>query len=279
MFDRRTILGGLACISFAPRAWAQTNNLDALIDAIEGGTQSYPGASGQIEAKELIRSTFAAAQPQQGKSKRAMSSRTIRIIAAFEVSNKKRYENLYRRPLWPGKDSGVTIGIGYDLGYASETAFEADWHDYMKPEARALLKPTLGRKRTAAQAALPAVQTVEVPYDDAHRQFVDQTLPKYVAQTEFALENTAALPDDSMGALVSLTFNRGPSYLFQPEKDKKGRFREMREIRALMRREDFAAIPAQIRSMKRLWKANSDVGGLIGRREVEAQLFEAGLKG
>lgn len=260
-------------------ALAQARDIDALIASIESDEANFPGAGGQIEAKELIRSTFAAAQPQQGKSKRAMTSRTVRVITAFEVSNKKRYEAQYRRPLWPGKDSGVTIGIGYDLGYVGELAFEEDWRDYMSADKRAALRQVLGLKRAAAQHAVPSVRAVEVPYDDAHKQFLDQTLPKYVAQTEYALENTALLPGDCMGALVSLTFNRGPSYLSRSESDRHGRFLEMREIRALMRSRNFAGIPKQIRSMTRLWKGKPDVSGLVDRREVEAQLFEAGLAG
>ena len=49
----------------------------------------------------------------------------------------------------------------------------------------------------------------------------------------------------------------------------------MRAIRALMASENFAGIPAQFRSMKRIWP---NVKGLQSRREREAQLFEAGLR-
>jgi GH24 family phage-related lysozyme (muramidase) len=279
MFDRRTMLVGLAACAVARQAGAkQATDIDALIAEVESNNANFPGASGQIEAKELLRSTFAAAQPNQGKSSRTVGSRAVRMIAAFEVSNKTRYENQYRRPMWPGKDSGVTIGIGYDLGYSAPLTFDEDWRGYMSDSDRALLHQVLGRKRAAARAAIAAVQAVEVAYDDAHRQFVEQTLPKYTAQTEWALENTALLPNDCMGALVSLTFNRGPSYLSKANEDHEGRYREMRQIRTLMHAKDFAAIPQQIRAMKRLWQAGSDVGGLVPRRETEATLFETGLQ-
>lgn len=279
MVKRRGVLcaGTALLLSNYARAQPAGDSFEALLADVEADGERFPGAAGQLEAKALSEIIFGAAQPPYGKSARAMNERTVGMLAAFEVSNAKRYAALYQRPVWPGKDSGVTIGIGYDLGYAGKLTLEADWRDYLSSETRALLATVLGLKRTAAQASLRKVQAVEIPYTVAYRQFLHETLPKYVAQTEHALPNTSKLSDDSMGALVSLTFNRGASYLVRADNDKKEQFREMRAIRQLMRDEKFADIPMQIRSMKRLWIGAPGVSGLIARRELEARLFERGL--
>jgi len=54
------------------------------------------------------------------------------------------------------------------------------------------------------------------------------------------------------------------------------RRREMRAIRAAAAAGDLAEIAAQLRAMKRLWEGKG-LGGLITRREEEAQLVESAM--
>ena len=124
---------------------------------------------------------------------------------------------------------------------------------------------------------LPRVQSVVVPWDTAERQFLQRVEPRYVVEVERALKNTTELRPDSLGALVSLVYNRGPSFAIRPDKDSSGRYTEIRNIGQLMERREFARIPAEIRAMKRLWVGKSDMRGLLIRRELEARLFEIGL--
>ncbi|HEX4847294.1 MAG TPA: hypothetical protein VFV30_04070, partial [Novosphingobium sp.] len=85
----------------------------------------------------------------------------------------------------------------------------------------------------------------------------------------------AALSPDSFGALVSLTFNRGPSYgKARSANDPLDRYREMRAIKAHMAVGNYAAIPAEISAMQRIWPT---VAGLRRRRREEAALFRDGL--
>jgi GH24 family phage-related lysozyme (muramidase) len=87
--------------------------------------------------------------------------------------------------------------------------------------------------------------------------------------SEAELEQVRADRPDRLGALVSLTYNRGASY------DTPGaRYKEMRNIKSHMTAEDFERIPGDIRAMKRLWPG---VAGLRKRREREARLFEQGF--
>src|SRR3981081_336751 len=45
------------------------------------------------------------------------SERAYELIIDFEVGGRSEYERTYQRPEWPQGESGVTIGVGYDLGY------------------------------------------------------------------------------------------------------------------------------------------------------------------
>jgi hypothetical protein len=37
------------------------------------------------------------------------------------------FEGLNQPSKWPGGGSGITIGIGYDLGFVTVDQFESDW--------------------------------------------------------------------------------------------------------------------------------------------------------
>ena len=100
--------------------------------------------------------------------------------------------------------------------------------------------------------------------------FIGRDMPKWEAIVSRALPNTAKLAPDSFGALVSLAYNRGPSFSNTGD-----RYREMRAIKDHMAKEQFAEIPGEFRSMRRLWPT---VTGLRNRRDHEAALFEKGLK-
>jgi hypothetical protein len=51
-----------------------------------------------------------------------VSERAIQLIVYFEVTDEATYRRKYQRPVWPGLNSGVTIGIGYDVGYTDSCA-------------------------------------------------------------------------------------------------------------------------------------------------------------
>ena len=111
--------------------------------------------------------------------------------------------------------------------------------------------------------------SVNVPWEDALAVFDNRDVPRWVAIVRKALPNTELLSPDCLGALVSLAYNRGASF------SKAGdRYREMRAIKTHMANKDFAKIPAEFRSMKRLWPS---LRGLQVRRDQEADLFQSGL--
>lgn len=194
------------------------------------------------------------------------------LIVSEEVTDQATYVKKYQTPEWPGAKSGVTLGIGYDLGYVTRVQLHKDWGDYLSPTQLQRLETVVGMKGQSAKDALWMVQGVVVPWDIALREFNEKVLPTYIDLTRRALLNFDKLPLKAQGALVSLVYNRGASFA-----NKGDRFTEMNNIRKFMELEQFDKIPNEIRAMKRLW-VGTGVSGLVARREHEAKLFEAGLK-
>jgi hypothetical protein len=202
----------------------------------------------------------------------AISDNAIDLIIAFEVSSREVYERKYRHPIWPRGRSGITIGIGYDVGYVTKADLARDWSSYLPQADLDSLGQACGVTGDSAAALVQRLAHIDISYGDAHGVFTAVSVTRYTRLTVHSLANTAALNPDSLGALVSLVYNRGAS--FQKDGD---RYREMRAIHADMQAQAFADIPAQIRSMKRIWIGEPDSAGLVKRRELEARLFELGL--
>jgi GH24 family phage-related lysozyme (muramidase) len=205
------------------------------------------------------------------KSNRSISQDAIDLIIACEVSSEVLYRQRYYKPVWPKGQSGVTIGIGYDLGASSEKEFLEDWGSYLNSEQVKNLAQVCGKTAGAASSALKKLEPVSISWDVASTQCRLETLPRYIGATERALPNCSALNSVCMGALVSLVYNRGPAFdRTEP------RFKEMWQVADHMKSKNFEAIPRDIRSMKRLWDKQS-FKGIVLRREAEAALFQYGL--
>jgi hypothetical protein len=191
----------------------------------------------------------------------------LELILKFEVGSRARYEKEFQRPVWPGASSGVTIGIGYDLGEASKAEITADWQAYLfEPELASLLA-VQGVCGEPAKQLAQGVSHVVIPLKAAEEVFYLRTLPTYAALTRGTFPGVEKLPADAQAMLLSLVYNRGAGL-------KGPRRREMAEIAALLRRpkpklEDIAA---QFEAMKRLWP---DYRGLRDRRQREADVIRA----
>ncbi|WP_143272012.1 hypothetical protein [Azospirillum brasilense] len=199
----------------------------------------------------------------------AISSTSKALIIACEVSSEAVYIQKYQRPIWPGGHSGITVGIGYDLGYVSPDESRRAWEGYLDHSALDSLTTACGLKGNRAKEMLAAVNNIVVGWDHAKTQFSEE-LKRYVGLAQKSLPNFSSLSEHSRGAIVSLVYNRGPSF------DASGpRYQEMRRIREHMIVRDFSKIPNELRAMTRLWP---DMKGLLRRREAEASLFEMGLQ-
>ncbi|RAI34196.1 glycoside hydrolase family protein, partial [Rhodoplanes roseus] len=201
-----------------------------------------------------------------------ISDRAFDDIVGDEVTDRATYERQYRRPTWPGEESGATVGIGYDLGQTARSTIEADWRGRVPDDMLAAMVAVAGRTGQDGKDATAAIRhLVDVPWETAIAVHRDCVVPRWEATVRNALPNCDALHPHCFGALVSLTFNRGAS--FGRDGD---RYTEMRAIKAAMAQRDFAAVPALIRAMKRIWKGKG-LDGLLTRRDREAKLFEDGL--
>jgi hypothetical protein len=205
----------------------------------------------------------------------------MNLILREEVSGKDAYDKLYRRPEWPGGSSGVTIGIGYDIGagVSDKAQLWSDWRGRIPDHMIAALEPAIGVTGERARALTVRLRNqVDVPWDAAMAVFEQVDIPRWYATCDKALPNFERLSPDCKGALVSLAYNRGASFWKQWDPgDPLDRYREMRAIRQHMTERRFERIPDEFRSMKRLWKGKG-LDGLLARRDREAALFEAGLR-
>jgi hypothetical protein len=215
----------------------------------------------------------AAPAASEGVRLHGISQAAFDLIVEFEVSDEATYNKVYRRPTRPGGASGITIGIGYDCGYSTAAQIRLDWGGLLPADMIAALMTVAGLTGAQAAAALPSVRgIVDVPWVSALAVFSNTSIPKYLAKAS-KLPNWDMLPPDCKGALLSLVYNRGPSF------DNAGsRYQEMRNIKAHMAACRFSAIPTELRSMKRIWAGDASMRGLLVRRDKEADLFEKGLK-
>jgi len=177
------------------------------------------------------------------------------------------FESLNQPSRWPGGDSGITLGFGYDLGYATVDQFESDWGPYLTSAQLNRLRDAVGKRGIAARNRAAQFKDIKIKRKDAETVFLERNIPLYALKTEMAFPGITVLPPDAQGALVSLVFNRGTSM----EGDRRS---EMRAIRDAVAKGDLQEIAKQLRSMKRLW-ANKGLDGLLVRREEEAKLVES----
>ena len=197
-----------------------------------------------------------------------VSHRGLKAIIKFEISSIAYYTQKLTKAVWPGGRSGATIGIGYDLGYASKTQIEDDWQGLV---SRATLKQIIratGKKGKSGKREASRLRQarINIPYKAAKEVFYKRTLPKYAKQTRKAYPGVEDLPADAQAMLLSLVYNRGASM-------SGSRRKEMKAIKNLVKKKDLSGIAKQFVSMKRLW-VDKGLPGLLKRRDKEAVLIK-----
>jgi hypothetical protein len=192
-------------------------------------------------------------------------------LVDYEIGGTNYYEKVLSKPTWPGWSSGVTIGIGYDLGYNTKEEIESDWGGLVTDSDLKKLTSVAGVTASAASRSLHRVSGIKIPLDVARKVFAQVTLSKFAALTLGAFKGVYFLPPDAQGALLSLVFNRGSS--MDPHSSRRREMREIRDIILKLKGKDSVSqdtlddISSKIREMKRLWSS----GGLLPRRDSEAK--------
>ena len=195
-----------------------------------------------------------------------ISQKALDLIVEFEVSSQSNYEKHLSRPTWPGEASGVTIGIGFDLGYYSSDEVLHYWQQLGQRMVHSICS-VVGIKGERTKGYLSKVQDVVVPWSMAEHVFNSTTIPKFYQHTKSVYPGLDDLHPDARGALVSLVFNRGTS-MSGPRRV------QMRNIFILVQHKDYQGIADQIRAMIPIWKGSSIYEGMANRRNAEADLIE-----
>jgi hypothetical protein len=205
-----------------------------------------------------------------------LNNKSLKLIFDFEVGGGENYYNKFlKNPTWPGEQSGVTIGVGYDVGYVNKTEFSNDWKDLPKETFDRLYR-VVGVKGYQAKELARRLKDIKIPWDMSVKVFLNKTVKKFYDLTQTTFPNFDKLPEDAKGGLVSLVFNRGAAL----EGDRR---REMKTIRDIMARtqifdqKTLSLIANQIRNMKRIWIGGSIEKGMSRRRDAEAKIIEEAL--
>jgi hypothetical protein len=201
------------------------------------------------------------------KKKRTYLDYDWNPVINFETGGKTYYNRFLKNLTWPKGQSGITMGIGADLGYMTHLEFEKFFSKYFTKEQSQRIKEVIGLKGSLARLALSKVKDISLSWEDASEAFVAWTLPKFWEMTLQLWPEFDKLHEKAQIALVSIVFNRGAST--------RGPSRvEMANIKPLVLKKDYKGIASEIRKMKRLWKGKG-LDGLLKRREEEAKMVES----
>jgi hypothetical protein len=199
-----------------------------------------------------------------------LSDKGRKLLLDYEVGGgEPYYRKFLSRPTWPGEQSGVTIGVGFDLGYNSESQVGEAWGTLSNISLE-LLMGAIGIRGESARLWLssrPMVRDIEVPWEKALDVFERITVPRFYLQLLRIYPQAETLPEPARDALLSLVFNRGTAL----SGDRRA---EMLGIQNALRDGRTHDVPQLLRSMKRLWPNTT---GLQKRRDAEADLFESAL--
>lgn len=196
---------------------------------------------------------------------------SIEEIIADEDTSEFVYAKRYSKPEWPGGQSGVTIMLGYDLGYANHTKIDTDLKGKIPDAMLAACHSVSGFTGPEAHDAMLRVHSlIDIPWPVAFGVFLANDMPAWIATVVKYLPNTDLISPDCLGVLTSIAYNRGASF-----NNAGDRYREMRSIKTDMGSKNFADVSHQIRSMARLWPVGN---GVHSRRLREANLWDQGMK-
>lgn len=222
------------------------------------------GKFGPLSAAKLCGDAHPAISPPD--SELDISVKAFQLIIDYEVGGGEAYYNRFlKHPTWPGGASGVTIGVGFDLGYEGTMQ---PWRGKLSDHDFERLSDALGVKGVRARVLAGVLDDIVISWDDAVDVFENYTIEREVRKTHAAFPGLWKLPLDVQGALVSLVFNRGTSMTGDSR-------REMREIKESVWVGDCEAIADAIVRMKRLW--GKDMSGLWRRRDAEARLIREAI--
>jgi hypothetical protein len=166
---------------------------------------------GKIENFEPKEQVEPIATPLPVQEKRTYFDYDWTSVIEFETGGKEYYEKKLKNLSWPRGQSGITMGIGADLGYMTHKEFEQYFSKYFTKEENKRIKEIIGLKGELAKLALSKVRDIQLSWNDASKAFVEWTLPKFWEMTLQLWPEFDKLHEKAQIALVSIVFNRGAS--------------------------------------------------------------------
>lgn len=132
----------------------------------------------------------------------------VDLLVRLEVGSERAYRQKWFRPVHPSAESGVTIGLGYDMRFVNETQFRIDWKDHPQLDR---LVGSVGLYGSAADQAVSQLRDVVTPFELAKAVFLHSTAPIYyqISRRQFGLLAYDRLDPDYQCGLFLITINRG----------------------------------------------------------------------
>jgi hypothetical protein len=187
-----------------------------------------------------------------------ISQRAFDMIVAEEVTSKPYYIQHYQFPEWPGLSSGVTVGIGYDLGTASREKIASDWASLVLPDMLTIMMSCSGLTGNAGRIKCAEVKkAILISWEMAMTVFASRDVPQWTAAVLKAIPGAENLNGDLLGVLVDIAYNR-----------------ELKAIRFEVGQNRLASVPREISRMKRLWPGTL---GLLRRCDHRIALWNYGM--
>lgn len=233
---------------------------------------SVDGVDGEKTWNAIAAKVCPVTEPTPSIHTTTLSPKAMQLILDYEVGGGEGYYNkCLKHPTYPGGESGVTIGIGYDLGYNTLDQFKVDWGHLLNQTDFNRLAKHIGKKSSTAKAAIADVRDITILWDAALSVFESSTLPRFISATIKAFPGAQELNPDAFGALVSLVFNRGGSLTGSTRVEMANINKAVTHVIATTN--IYVYIASQIRAMKHLW-VGKGLDGLLKRRDEEANLVE-----
>lgn len=183
-------------------------------------------------------------------------------------------ESIPTHPYWPGGNSGISIGVGWDLGQHGESELRGVWSGL---GAATLTKLSVAAMKTgkAAQSLLQDVKSIEIPRNISAAVLEESLREVYYPMILRLLPGAQLLPTEFQVVLLSVVFNRGVALGHDPDwrtaKALDTRW-EMRKLQGDVARGDLFAIYIRLGTMKRIWENDPEQRGLPIRRKDEQHL-------
>ena len=180
-------------------------------------------------------------------------------------------EDVPTHPYWPKGDSGITIGVGWDLGQHGESEFLSAWAALDLASLRQL-KEAIHKRGHAAEVLVPQLKPITVPRNISLSVFRRSLDASYYPMMLQLFPGVESLSTDVQVALLSLVFNRGVLLGRDPDWSKVKALDRRWEIRRLqddVKQRDVFAIYIRLGTMKRLWEKSGQRGLLYRRRDEQ----------